>query len=143
MDSILTSIKKLLGISEEQTSFDQDLIIHINSVFMILNHLGVGPPEGFSIKDTTNVWSDFIPLESSIEAVKSYTYLKVRLIFDPPSNSVVVNAITETIRELEWRINAIAETSMEANKDLMDLKAYVDERFSNLSVDTLLVTNSN
>ena len=110
MESILTSIKKLLGIAEEDTNFDQDLIMHINSVFMILTQLGVGPSKGFSIKDENDVWSDFIPEQSSLEAVKSYVYMKVRLMFDPPLSSAVADAINRNISELEWRLNFEVES---------------------------------
>ncbi len=113
MESILTSIKKLLGIAEEDTNFDQDLIMHINSVFMILTQLGVGPSKGFSIKDENDVWSDFIPEQSSLEAVKSYVYMKVRLMFDPPLSSAVADAINRNISELEWRLNVGAENGGE------------------------------
>lgn len=113
MESILTSIKKLLGIAEEDTNFDQDLIMHINSVFMILTQLGVGPSKGFSIKDENDVWSDFIPEQSSLEAVKTYVYMKVRLMFDPPLSSAVVDAINRNISELEWRLNVGAENGGE------------------------------
>ena len=113
MESILISIKKLLGIAEEDTNFDQDLIMHINSVFMILTQLGVGPSKGFSIKDENDVWSDFIPEQSSLEAVKSYVYMKVRLIFDPPLSSAVEDAINRNISELEWRLNVGAENGGE------------------------------
>lgn len=113
MESILTSIKKLLGIAEEDTNFDQDLIMHINSVFMILTQLGVGPSKGFSIKDENDVWSDFIPEQSPLEAVKTYVYMKVRLMFDPPLSSAVVDAINRNISELEWRLNVGAENGGE------------------------------
>lgn len=113
MESILTSIKKLLGITEEDTNFDQDLIMHINSVFMILTQLGVGPSKGFSIKDENDVWSDFIPEQSSLEAVKTYVYMKVRLMFDPPLSSAVADAINRNISELEWRLNVGAENGGE------------------------------
>ena len=113
MESILTSIKKLLGIAEEDTNFDQDLIMHINSVFMILTQLGVGPSKGFSIKDENDVWSDYIPEQSSLEAVKSYVYMKVRLMFDPPLSSAVADAINRNISELEWRLNVGAENGGE------------------------------
>lgn len=113
MESILTSIKKLLGIAEEDTNFDQDLIMHINSVFMILTQLGVGPSKGFSIKDENDVWSDFIPEQSSLEAVKTYVYMKVRLMFDPPLSSAVEDAINRNISELEWRLNVGAENGGE------------------------------
>ena len=110
-DSILTSIKKLLGITEEYEHFDQDIIIHINSVFMILNQLGVGPSNGFSIKDKTAVWSDFISEGANLESVKSYIYLKVRLLFDPPTTSAVMESMNRMISELEFRLNVSAESS--------------------------------
>lgn len=110
-DSILTSIKKLLGITEEYEHFDQDIIIHINSVFMILNQLGVGPSNGFSITDKTAVWSDFISEGTNLESVKSYIYLKVRLLFDPPTTSAVMESMNRMISELEFRLNVSAESS--------------------------------
>lgn len=110
MESILTSIKKLLGITEEYEHFDNDIIMHINSVFMILTQLGVGPSEGFSISDKTATWYDFIPSGTNLEGVKSYVYLKVRLLFDPPQASGVMDAIKNQIGELEWRLNVEAET---------------------------------
>ena len=110
-DSILTSIKKLLGITEEYEHFDQDIIIHINSVFMILNQLGVGPSNGFSITDKTAVWSDFISEGTNLESVKSYIYLKVILLFDPPTTSAVMESMNRMICELEFRLNVSAESS--------------------------------
>ena len=110
MESILTSIKKLLGIDEEYEHFDSDIIMHINSVFMILNQLGVGPTEGFSIKDKTATWEDFVTDLTKVEAIKSYVYLKVKLLFDPPLSSSVMESINRTISELEWRINVAAES---------------------------------
>ena len=109
MDSILTSVKKIIGISEEDESFDTDLIMHINSVLMILNQLGVGPEDGFSITDKSAVWTDVIGDNKFIEAVKTFVGLKVRLIFDPPTSSAVLDSINKTISELEWRINVMAE----------------------------------
>ena len=110
-DSILTSIKKLLGITEEYEHFDQDIIIHINSVFMILNQLGVGPSNGFSITDKTAVWSDFISEGTNLESVKSYIYLKVRLLFDPPTTSAVMESMNRMICELEFRLIASVVSS--------------------------------
>ena len=109
MDSILTSIKKMLGIAEEYTPFDVDIILHINSVFMILNQLGVGPSSGFRIEDDSATWSDFTEDKLDVEAVKSYIYLKVRLLFDPPSSSAAMESINRLISELEWRLNVAAE----------------------------------
>lgn len=109
MESILTSIKKLLGIEEEYDHFDADLIMHINTVFMILTQMGVGPSNGFSINDDTAVWTDFIPSNSNLEAVKTYVHLRVRLIFDPPTNSGVTESINRVLTELEWRLNFNAD----------------------------------
>lgn len=105
MESILTSIKKLLGITEEYTHFDADIIMHINSVFMILNQLGVGPTKCFYIEDDIPTWNDFIPDGQNVEAVKSYMYLKVRLLFDPPASATVMQSIEKAINEFEWRLN--------------------------------------
>lgn len=110
MESILTSIKKLLGITEEYEHFDADIIMHINSVLMILTQLGVGPPEGFFIQDETSTWTDFVPDTMKIEAIKSYMYLKVKLLFDPPLNSAVMESYNRQISELEWRITSEAES---------------------------------
>lgn len=109
-ESILTSIKKLLGISKDYKNFDSDIIMHINSVFMILTQLGVGPSNGFRIEDDTTDWNEYISEEDNLDAVKSYIHLKVKLLFDPPINSAVIEAIKEQIRELEWRLNVEAES---------------------------------
>jgi hypothetical protein len=111
MGSILTTIKKLLGIAEEYEHFDPDIIMHINSVFMILTQLGVGPAEGFSIEDEQAVWTDFVSDTTKYEAVKSYVYLKVKLLFDPPLSSAVMESINRMIGELEWRLNVAAEST--------------------------------
>ena len=105
MESILTSIKKMLGINEEYEHFDADIIIHINSVFSILTQLGVGPTDGFTISDKTATWSQFVGDNNTIELVKTYTYLKVKLIFDPPLSSAVLESMKQMISELEWRLN--------------------------------------
>ena len=104
MESVLTSIKKTLGIVEEYTHFDADLIMHINSVLSILNQIGVGPSEGFSIEDKEDAWTDFIPQSPKLEFVKSYVYMKVKLLFDPPISSAAIDSINRLISELEWRI---------------------------------------
>lgn len=110
-ESILTSIKKPLGIPEEYTQFDPDIIMHINTVLSNLTDLGVGPSKGFFITDKTAVWSDFIPASnySRLQSIKTYVYLKVRLIFDPPTNSAVIESMNRLISELEWRINVIVD----------------------------------
>ena len=110
MESILTSIKKLLGIEEEYEHFDQDIIMYINNAFMTLTQIGVGPKEGFSIYDDSASWSDFIPEGSNLEGVKTYIYLKVRLVFDPPPASVL-ESMKSMAAELEWRLNAEVESA--------------------------------
>lgn len=104
-DSILLSIKKLLGILEDDQAFDTDIIIHINSVFMILNQLGIGPADGFKIESQDEIWDQFIQDNKLLEDIKTYIYLKVKLIFDPPLNSSIQGSIERTISELEFRIN--------------------------------------
>lgn len=112
MDSILTSIKKMLGIAEDYTQFDADLIMHINSVFLNLTQLGVGPASGFTIEDETTEWTDFINNNAQLQAVKSYIYLKVKLLFDPPLSSAVIESTNRMIAELEWRLNVAAESDV-------------------------------
>ena len=113
-DSILNDIKKLLGIMESYEHFDADIIIHINTAFSTLTQLGVGPSEGFSITNKTETWADFIGDDYlKFQSVKTYIYLKVRMIFDPPSNSSATEAIKSTISELEWRLNINAESKEE------------------------------
>ena len=109
MESILTSVKKMLGIPEDYEHFDADIVMHINSVFMILTQLGVGPAEGFTIMDEDAIWSDFIQDKKTIESVKSYMYLKVRLLFDPPLSSAVLDSMNRLISELEWRLNGAVD----------------------------------
>lgn len=105
MDSILTSIKQQLGIVEDYDAFDNELIIHINSVLRILNQMGVGKT-GFNISDSSSTWSDFLgAYENELSDVKTYVYLKVRTIWDPPTVGSHVTAMENMIKELEWRIN--------------------------------------
>lgn len=116
MDSILTSIKKLLGIAEDYEHFDQDLIIHINSVLSVLTQLGVGPSEGFSIEDENATWDDFIPEDKRLSSIRSYVYMKVKLLFDPPLSSSVMESMNRMISEFEWRLNVAAEPT-QSNKE--------------------------
>lgn len=109
MESILTSTKKLLGITEECTDFDPDIIMHINTVLATLNQLGVGAYAGFAISDSTPTWDDFMGGDPRLNLVKSYVHLKVRLLFDPPLQSSVMEAINNTTKELEWRISVVAD----------------------------------
>ena len=117
MDSILTSVKKLLGIEEDYTHFDADIIMHINTVFMILNQLGVGPEEGFSITDKTSVWDDYIADLQNFEAVKSYMFLKVKMLFDPPTGSAVTESYNRTISELECRLSMAADLNSHVREE--------------------------
>lgn len=105
MDSILLTIKKLLGIDEEYYHFDSDIIIAINTALNTLTQIGVGDPNGFTISDEKATWNDFLGEDKRIEFVKTYVHLQVRLIFDPPMNSSVTEVIRSKISELEWRIN--------------------------------------
>lgn len=105
MDSILASVKKLIGIDEDDDAFDADLIMHINSSFLVLSQLGVGPDEGFYINDDSAVWTDFISDNMLLlNYVKTFVYLKAKLVFDPPSSSIAVQSMQEMVREHEWRI---------------------------------------
>ena len=104
-DSILDSIKKILGMPPVYDAFDTDLVIHINSVFGILAQLGVCPEGGFSISDNTTLWKSYLGDSKDLEMVKSYIALKVRLVFDPPTTGAVMDAMKEQIRAYEWRLN--------------------------------------
>lgn len=108
-DSILNSIKKLLGPSTECSDFDQDIITYINGVFMDLQEIGVGPEEGFYIRDETDKWNEFVQDDLLLNSIKPYIYLKVKLIFDPPTSSTVVTSFENMINRFEWRINHRAE----------------------------------
>lgn len=109
MESILTSIKKLLGIDEADSHFDTDIIMHINSAFMTLWQLGVGPSKCFKITTDEQTWYDFLGESSDFEGVKTYIYRKVRANFDPPSSSFVLDAMDRQIKEDEWRLMLQAE----------------------------------
>ena len=110
MESILTSTKKLAGLTEEYDHFDPDIIMYINSVFLVLKQIGVGPSAGFVIQDSTPIWEDFIDDKAILrEAVKSYMGQKVRLKFDPPANGTLLQALKDSIAEAEWRLRNEAE----------------------------------
>lgn len=108
MESILISVKKLLGIDKDYDAFDMDIIIHINTVFMILNQLGIGP-DGFAITGYSERWNDFTCGDKMLEAVKSYMYLKVATMFDPPTVGAVAESKNRAISELEWRLNVLVD----------------------------------
>ena len=124
MNSILKSIKSLLGVEDSYTHFDDAIMMHINTTLMTLTQLGVGPSSGFAIKDDSATWSDYVP-ESTlarIEAIKTYVYLNVRLLFDPPINSSHIEAINRQIAMLEWRINAAVDY-----KETVNVEAEIDK----------------
>lgn len=111
MDSILTSIKKMLGISKEDTDFDTDIIIHINSAFMVLRQIGVGPEEGFSITSESETWHNYLGDSiADLGIVKTYVYLKVKSIFDPPTSSFVLESYKRMMDEFEWRLKHEVES---------------------------------
>lgn len=112
-DSILNAIKKLIGLDSEDKSFDTDLIIHINSAFVVLHQLGVGPKDGFMITDESATWEDYLPDMTDLQTVKSYLYMKVRKWFDPPQNGTAMEALNSSIAELEWRLNVAVDPGAE------------------------------
>lgn len=108
-DSILKTIKKLIGIEASETHFDTDIMIHINSVLSILNQLGVGLDSGFSISGDEETWSSYLGTDTNLSLIKSYIALKVRLLFDPPLSSALLDTMTKMAAELEWRINVTVD----------------------------------
>lgn len=108
-ESILTSVKKNLGLADDYTAFDLDILMLINSAFSTLNQLGLGPVDGFSIEDKIPTWDAFIGTDNRLNSVKTYVSLKVRSAFDPPQTSYLVAAMNEQIKELEWRLNVVRE----------------------------------
>lgn len=116
-DSILTSIKKLLGIAEDYTHFDTDIIIHINSVFLTLSQLGVGSKENFFIEDASASWTDFIEDGSVLNTVKTFIYLKVKMLFDPPASSAAMESYDRIIKEYEFRLNIAVDPAKEVSQN--------------------------
>lgn len=111
-ESILNSTKKILGLDADYTPFDVDVITHINAAFSILNQLGVGPEEGFSISDEGAMWADFGVPNNQLHLVKTYIYLKVRILFDPPATSFLLDTYNNQIKEYEWRLNTFREVEL-------------------------------
>lgn len=107
--SILKSTKKILGVGEADTSFDVDIITHINSVLAVLTQVGIGPSNGYMIEDDTATWDAFIGTDPRLNLTKTYLYLKVRLMFDPPGTSYAIDAMEKQIAEFEWRLNVMRE----------------------------------
>ena len=104
MDSILTTTKKLLGIGEEYTHFDTDILVHINTALFSLSQLNLGPPEGYYIEGEEDTWTMFVGSHVDMEAIKTYIYLRVRLLFDPPQASHARDSFVKQYQELEWRM---------------------------------------
>ena len=111
-ESILKSIKKLLNVPSDLDVFDQDIIMHINSVFSLLHQLGVGPEEDLQIEDDTAEWSDFFVYED-LNMIRSYTFLRVRMLFDPPTMSFLLDSMKQQIQEFEWRISTQREWNLD------------------------------
>lgn len=108
-DSVLTSTKKALGLAEDYPAFDPEIIMHINSVFSTLYQLGFGPKDGFLVEDKEQTWEEFIGERKNVASLKSYMYLKVRLLFDPPATSFAITAAQDQIKEFEFRLNVQRE----------------------------------
>jgi hypothetical protein len=119
-NSILTSTKKILGIEESYTVFDNDIVLHINSVFSTLSQLGIGPVDGFMIEDASAEWVDFLGNDKRLNSVKTYMYLRVRLLFDPPTTSYHISAMKEEIKEFEWRLNVYREEQSWVDPTLLE-----------------------
>lgn len=119
--SILDSVKKVCGIEASYTAFDIDIIMHINSVFSTLNQLGVGPVNGFMIDDATATWDQFLGADPRLNHIKSYMYLRVRLLFDPPATSFTIEALKDQYKELEWRISVQREDTMWVDPNPVEL----------------------
>lgn len=109
-DSILLTIKKMLGLDNSYTVFDQDIIIFINTALMILEQVGLGP-NGFTVTGESETWTDFLTDISKFEGAKTYVYIRTRLAFDPPTNSSLLKSLEDTYKELEWRLNVKAEST--------------------------------
>lgn len=105
---ILTSIKKVLGIAEDYTVYDEDITMHANAAFSTLQQLKVGPANGFILQTGNETW-DSVFTDPLLSMIKTYIYLKVRLTFDPPDKAYVLSAMQENVKELEWRMNVLAE----------------------------------
>lgn len=125
-ESILKSTKKILGLADDYTPFDLDVITHINAAFSILDQLGVGPVGGFSIVDDSAVWSDFVVPTNQLQLVKTYIYLKVRYLFDPPTTSFLLEAANNQIKEYEWRLNVFREWELDPTDPALE---YPDEEW--------------
>lgn len=109
-DSIVASIKKMLGLEDEYTPFDMDVITHINAAFMTLTQMGIGPKEGFMVDDYNQTWEQFLTNKVMLGGVKTWVYLQVKMMFDPPSNSILMDAMKQQADQILWRLNVQAES---------------------------------
>ena len=125
-ESILIETKQVLGLAEDDESFDQDVRMHINSAFGTLNQLGLGPEGGFEVVDETQTWADFLATDLTYSPVKTYVHLRVRLVFDPPPNSWGINAMEDQIKELEWRLNIAREVQIPDDAVIPDGSTVLD-----------------
>jgi hypothetical protein len=107
--SILNSIKKVLNVGPDDTSFDEDILMHTNSTFAKLQQLGIGPDAGFMIEDDSTEWDTYLGDDLQLNMVKSYMWLCVRLLFDPPQMSHLIESLEHQKNELEWRLNVHRE----------------------------------
>lgn len=127
-ESILLSTKKILGLDPDYVPFDLDIITHINTAFSILNQLGVGPVEGFSIVDETTQWGDYLVPLNQLQMVRTYIYLKVRVLFDPPQTSFLLESANTQIKEYEWRLNTFREDELIPEEERRFLNESARER---------------
>ena len=116
VESILNSVKKMIGIDQDYTAFDVDIITHTNTAFSILHQLGVGPDEGFEVTDNTQTWTDFMGDDPRLNFVKSWVTLKVKMLFDPPQSSALIDSANRLLSELEWRINVSVDPKDEGGE---------------------------
>lgn len=112
-ESILKTIKQLIGCPDDFEQFDLDLIVHINSAFATLTHLGVGPKEGYRITGADNAWSEFEDDAQKLSLIKDYVYIKTRLLFDPPTSGSLMDSLKEQLKEMEWRLYMLYDTISE------------------------------
>jgi hypothetical protein len=136
-ESILKSTKKILGLDAAYTPFDLDVITHINAAFSILNQLGIGPEDGFFIEDDTVTWDEYLVPPNQLHLIKTYVYLKVRMLFDPPATSFLIEALNNQIKEYEWRLNVFREVELlpeEVVNDQRNVRLYQAARRENDAV---------
>jgi len=120
MASILNSTKKALGLAEDYTPFDPEIIMHINSVLGTLNQLGIGPEMGYAIADATPTWEEFLGNDPRLNPAQSYMYLRVKFLFDPPDVGYLVTAFEKQIEQLEWRLNVVREDALGTTTTVYD-----------------------